>query len=192
MGADDCEIRLSFWSAVTSKGGDVAAIFTQIERRDAEALAELNVGLRLLSLLLTLSGSALALFFLSPEESLSVDPALLDDPLLRFHHVYVSHFPIVAIILLLGNVLLIGGLVYIQTRTGWPRDLVREFGLGDTAVKSLAEWRSIFMGRLADATQTIERIEAIIFLGAGLVVAIIPVQLAVVAALVTLVRKVLT
>ncbi|MGJ7511985.1 hypothetical protein [Variovorax sp. GT1P44] len=180
---------LSFWDALTREGGDLGVIFAQIERRDAEALAELTIGLRILSLLLTLSGSALALFFVSPEESLATDPSLLDDPLLRFHHAYVSHFPIVAITLLIANLLIIGGLLYAQIRTGWPRNLVREFGLGNGTTKSMESWRSIFLERLEDSTHTAERIEKIIFLGATLVIIIIPVQLAVVAALVTIFRK---
>lgn len=180
---------LSFWDALSREGGDAAVIFAQIERRDAEALAELTIGLRMLSLLLTLSGSALALFFVSPEESLATDPSLLGDPLLRFHHAYVSHFPMVAITLLIANLLIIGGLLYAQMRTGWPRDLVCEFGFGNGTINSREAWRSIFLARLEDAAHTTERIEKIIFLGATLIIIIIPVQLAVVAALVTIFRK---
>lgn len=182
---------LSFWGAI-SEGGDPREIFAQLERRDAEALAELNIGLRMLSLLLTLSGSAMALFFLSPEESLARDPALLDDPLLQFHNAYVSHFPVVAIALLVANILLISGLVYIQVRSGYPRALVQEFGLGAESMKPADEWRAIFLERLKDATRTTERMEQLIFLGAGLIVIIIPVQLAVVAAIVTTFRKAMT
>jgi hypothetical protein len=192
MNATDPETRLSFWAALSEYSGDTGEIFAQIERRDAEALAELTIGLRMLSLLLTLSGSAMALFFLSPEESVAWDPSLLGDPLLRFHNAYVSHFPVVAITLLVANFVLIGGLVYIQMRSGWPRQLVREFGLGAGARKPAAEWRAIFLERLADATHTTERIEKLIFLGAAMIVIIIPVQLAVVAAIVTIFRKAMT
>lgn len=188
----DASGHLPLWSVISGKGGDAAAIFAQIERRDAEALAELTVGLRMLSLLLTLSGSAMALFFLSPEDSLAGDPTLLSDPLLRFHFAYVSHFPAVAVILLVANLVLISGLVYIQLRSGWPRDIVREFGLVDPAARPVAEWRAIFLDRLTAATRATERMEKIIFLGAALIVIIIPVQLAVVAALVTIFRKALT
>ncbi len=182
---------LPLWSVLSGRGGDAAAIFAQLERRDAEALAELTVGLRMLSLLLTLSGSAMALFFLSPAESLAGDPALLADPLLRFHYAYVSHFPLVALTLLVANLVLIGGLVYIQMRSGWPRDIVREFGLALPVAKPLHEWRTIFLDRLAEATRATERMEKVIFAGAALIVLIIPVQLAVVAALVTIFRKAL-
>jgi hypothetical protein len=94
--------------------------------------------------------------------------------------------------LLVANLVLIGGLVYIQMRAGWPRQLVREFGLGAGARKPAAEWRTIFLERLADATHTTERIEKLIFLGAAMIVIIIPVQLAVVAAIVTIFRKAMT
>lgn len=183
---------LPLWSVLSGQGGEAATIFAQIERRDAEALAELNVGLRMLSLLMTLSGSAMALFFLSPETQLAHDPALLDSPLLRFHYAYVSHFPAVTVMLLVANLVLIGGLVYIQLHSGWPRDLVHDYGLSDPSPRPLSEWRQIFLDRLVDATRATERMEKIIFLGAGLIVVIIPVQLAVIAAIVTIFRKALT
>ena len=183
---------LSLWSVLSGGNREAAAVFSQIERRDAEALAELTVGLRMLSMLLTLSGSAMALFFLSPETELAGSPALLDDPLLRFHHLYVSHFPVVAITLLLANILLVCGLVYIQTRSGWPRDIVREFGFSDDLRKTPAAWKALFQSRLSDATRATETMEKFIFAGAALIILIIPVQVAVVAALVMIFRKALT
>lgn len=186
---------VSLWDVLSSRDTDVPKIFGQIEKRDGEALAELTVGLRMLSLLLALSGSAVALFFLSPEVELAANPALLNDPLLRFHGYYVSHFPAVAIILLFANLLVIGGLLYIQTKSGWPRDIVRLYGAEwqqQPVRKSVAEWRQLFLERLADAIAATERMEKVIFAGAALIILMIPVQLAVIAALVTIFRKALT
>lgn len=184
---------LSLWAVLSDDDSEAAAIFEQIEKRDAEALAELNVGLRMLSILLTLSGSAMALFFLSPEEGLSSDPALMADPLLRFHHAYVSHFPTVAVLLLVANIVLISGLVYIQMRSGWPRDIVQQFGFGEPPpARPMSAWRSLFLEKLAEASLATRRMERLIFFGGALIVVIIPVQLAVIAALVTIFRKALT